>query len=94
MILHWFTKSYWDYVLDDSRANSEYGPFNPYPSWRWWRLLEETCSGEYLSNPLAKLGNYIARCYCRAKGHGKVYWMNLGGLEPDMHCRDCGEDLG
>jgi hypothetical protein len=32
---------------------------------------------------------------CRAKGHPNgTVWYNPGGLEPDMRCKDCGEDLG
>jgi len=31
---------------------------------------------------------------CRSRGHRDgVIWYNLSGLEPDMHCRNCGEDL-
>lgn len=93
MYLWWFTKEWWCYILDDSKANKEYGPFNTYPRWRWLKFLEE-CKGDYISNPLATFGNYMARCWCRIKGHGKVYFYNPGGMEPDMHCRDCGEDIG
>jgi len=32
--------------------------------------------------------------WCRAKGHAGVIWYNPNGLEPDMHCKQCGEDLG
>lgn len=32
---------------------------------------------------------------CRIKRHSAgVKWYNLGGLEPDMRCIECGEDLG
>lgn len=32
--------------------------------------------------------------WCRATGHrGIIYW-NPGGLEPDNHCRGCGEEIG
>jgi hypothetical protein len=33
--------------------------------------------------------------WCRIKGHpnGRIHF-NPGGLEPDNHCKDCGEDLG
>ena len=32
---------------------------------------------------------------CRVKEHPNgVMWYNTGGLEPNMRCRDCGEDLG
>ena len=90
----WLTISYWSYILDDSAADKEYGPFNTTPNWSWWRRLE-TSEGDYYRNPLAQFGNWIARCACRSRGHGKVFWTNLSGsLEPDMHCMDCGEDLG
>ena len=32
--------------------------------------------------------------WCRFRGHPGVWWYNPGGLEPDMHCQRCGEDLG
>ncbi|MEK6881656.1 MAG: hypothetical protein AABY22_18700 [Nanoarchaeota archaeon] len=32
---------------------------------------------------------------CRIRGHPNgVRYMNPGGYEPDMRCKDCGEDLG
>lgn len=34
---------------------------------------------------------------CRINGHrngGGVIWYNATGLEPDMHCKKCGDDLG
>jgi hypothetical protein len=32
---------------------------------------------------------------CRWQGHPHgVLWFNAGGLEPNMHCKDCGDDLG
>lgn len=32
---------------------------------------------------------------CRARGHPSgVIWYNTGGLEPDMHCKNCYDDLG
>ena len=31
---------------------------------------------------------------CRYKGHPYgVVWYNPNGLEPDMHCKNCGDDL-
>jgi len=33
--------------------------------------------------------------WCRAKGHPKgVVYFNPGGWEPDMRCKECGDDLG
>jgi len=31
---------------------------------------------------------------CRYRGHPGVVWYNPNGSEPDMHCRNCGDDLG
>jgi hypothetical protein len=33
--------------------------------------------------------------WCRAGGHKPgPTWFNPGGVEPDMHCRGCGENIG
>lgn len=41
------------------------------------------------------LVNYFRNAFCRFKGHScGIVWHNPGGLEPDMHCSNCGEDLG
>jgi len=32
---------------------------------------------------------------CRWRGHpAGVQWYNPGGMEPDMTCKECGDDLG
>lgn len=32
---------------------------------------------------------------CRLRNHpAGVVWYNPNGLEPDMHCKNCGDDLG
>jgi hypothetical protein len=37
----------------------------------------------------------IRKFLCRASGHKHgVIWFTLNALEPDMHCIDCGDDLG
>lgn len=83
-----FSPSWWKYVLDDSRADDEYGPYDT-----WFRHLR--WGGECVSNPFARFSNYLSRCRCRWRGHpAGVVWMNVGGFEPDMTCRGCGEDLG
>jgi hypothetical protein len=48
----------------------------------WWRYLLKGCTG-------------WRHFVCRLKGHpcGEVFY-NVGGLEPDMHCKGCGDDLG
>ena len=89
--MRWLTLGWWRYVLDDSRADDEYGPFNDILIWRSrpveWR-------GEYIRNHVGRVGNYIARCRCRATNHpAGVHFYNAGGYEPDMTCKGCGEDL-
>jgi hypothetical protein len=33
--------------------------------------------------------------FCRMRGHqAGVVWYDPTGSEPDMHCRNCDEDLG
>lgn len=37
----------------------------------------------------------IQAVWCRLRGHPDgVWWVNPSGYEPDMHCRNCGDDLG
>jgi hypothetical protein len=40
------------------------------------------------------LGVRWRRLLCRFFGHPGVVWYTMSGLEPDMHCRRCDEDLG
>lgn len=48
----------------------------------WWKYLLTDCTG-------------WTNFWCRVRGHPYgVGWYNAGGLEPDMQCRNCGEDLG
>lgn len=49
----------------------------------WWGYL--------LQKPFS-----LRAFWCRNKGHNKcgVVWYNIGGCEPDMHCKNCGDDLG
>lgn len=65
-------------------------PFNRVLHWftrEWWRyLLEAKAEPE---------DSWFTVIRCRAKGHpAGVVWHNIGALEPDMHCRGCGDDLG
>jgi len=47
----------------------------------WWLYLLRDCRGPR---------HFI----CRVRNHpAGVVWHNPGGIEPDMHCRNCGEDL-
>lgn len=48
----------------------------------WWKYL------------LMKPRSWTA-FWCRSKGHPyEVWWYNPGGSEPDMHCKNCDDDLG
>lgn len=53
----------------------------------WWKYLLEKRGDEDTS--------WFTVILCRIKGHpaGPV-WNNAGGYEPDMSCRNCGDDLG
>jgi hypothetical protein len=54
----------------------------------WWKYLLEKRS-EYSDI------SFISTVICRAKGHPCGFWyINTYGLEPDMHCKNCGDDLG
>jgi len=53
---------------------------------------------DYWSYLLARKSNWVSWptvLWCRFRNHpeGIVYY-NPGGLEPDYHCRNCGDDLG
>lgn len=48
----------------------------------WWTYLFKDCSG-------------FRNFFCRISGHkAGVIWYNVNGLEPNMECKNCGEDLG
>jgi hypothetical protein len=52
----------------------------------WWR---------YLLMPARRGDSWWIAVRCRMKGHPNgVVWYNTGALEPNMHCQDCGDDLG
>jgi hypothetical protein len=56
-----------------------------FSKWWWQYLLENPAYGT------PKLKAFL----CRTRGHPSgVWWHNPGGLEPDMHCKDCGDDIG
>lgn len=47
---------------------------------------------QYLFKPWGGLGT----AWCRLRGHpsGVVWYTNSTATEPDMHCKNCGDDLG
>lgn len=53
----------------------------------WWKYL--------LSEPSSCEDSRWRAFWCRARGHPYgVVWYTLYGYEPDMHCKNCGDDLG
>lgn len=53
----------------------------------WWRYLLAPRS--YQSE------SWWQTFWCRVQGHPEgVWWFNPGGSEPDMHCKNCGDDIG
>jgi hypothetical protein len=57
----------------------------------WWRYLLNNPDYRGRKHPVRSWNHF----WCRVRGHrcGPV-WYNAGGIEPDMHCRNCGDDLG
>lgn len=55
----------------------------------WWKYLLERRRGD------RHYRGVLLTFLCRARGHPfGVWWYNPNGLEPDMHCKNCGDDLG
>ncbi len=53
----------------------------------WKYLLEKGPTRHYCSR--------WHRFWCRAAGHPEGPWYyNMGGYEPDMTCKGCGDELG
>lgn len=61
----------------------------------WWFT---SSAWNYLFGNWHGAGHYtgiLRRALCRFRGHpAGVWWFNPNGLEPDMHCKNCGDDLG
>lgn len=38
--------------------------------------------------------SWIRLLICRYKGHPNGVIWNSNGMEPNMHCKDCGDNLG
>lgn len=52
----------------------------------WWGYL--------LEKPAPETSG-IKAFWCRMRGHPNgVWYYNPNGSEPDMTCKDCGDDLG
>ena len=59
----------------------------------WYKKLSRWLNIEWYKY-LFKPWRGFKTLFCRFRGHGDVIWFNSGGLEPDMRCKNCGEDLG
>jgi len=52
----------------------------------WWSYLFQSKSSDR---------SWFTVLKCRIKNHPcGVIWYNLNAFEPDMTCKDCGDDLG
>lgn len=41
-----------------------------------------------------RVADYANRVWCRLRGHpAGVIWFNPGALEPDNHCKNCGDEI-
>jgi hypothetical protein len=89
----WLFREWWQFVLDDSRCPDKTRGDDEWLNGRWWQWIQnhDWRWSWWVSSKLA----YLFRCQCRARSHpyGVVFY-NAGGLEPDMTCNGCGEDLG
>lgn len=55
----------------------------------WWKYLFKKRNFTY-----GYIG-MIRTIICRIKNHPcGVVWYNSLGIEPDMHCKNCGDDIG
>jgi hypothetical protein len=62
--------------------NKIFNFISTWTSYSWWLYL------------LERPRNW-QRFICRIKGHPEgVRWYNVGGTEPDMRCKNCGDNLG
>jgi hypothetical protein len=69
-------------------------PIPFYKEW-WWRVVGRIqCLPYFLSRPADDVSRWQAFwCRWRSHPHGVIYY-NPNGYEPNMHCKDCGDDLG
>jgi hypothetical protein len=50
---------------------------------------------KYIFSKKSEEYNWFEVILCRIRNHPSgVWWYNLHGLEPDMRCKGCGDDLG
>lgn len=60
----------------------------------WWRYLFAPVPRNRYGF-FGRLRDRWTSFICRARGHPYgVVWYNPSGFEPDMTCKNCGDDLG
>jgi hypothetical protein len=60
----------------------------------WFYILtDKECRAWLFSAPNGELGKWKT-VWCRLRGHPNGAWFYNMGYEPDMHCKDCNDDLG
>ena len=60
-----------------------------------WSAMRYWCWWEDRFHNSLWVQEYFRRVKCRWQGHPKgIVFNNPGGLEPDTHCSNCGEDIG
>ncbi len=65
--------------------------------WHWLdpRLWFHLSWWKYLFEKKDPYESWFTVLWCRMRGHPYgVVWYNPGGMEPDMSCNGCGDDLG
>jgi hypothetical protein len=89
----WLLREWWQYVLDDSHCHDKTCGDDEWLNGWFWRWLS---SHDWRwTKRVNRVAAFLFRCQCRARNHPYgVVWFNVGGLEPDMTCYGCGEDLG
>jgi len=55
----------------------------------WWKYLLE--KPDWRSK---KYTSWWIRFWCRVNGHPYGVWWYSSGSEPDMRCKNCGDELG
>jgi hypothetical protein len=59
---------------------------NIFSQWFWKYLLEQKAYEDI---------SWVSVIWCRLRNHpAGVVWYNPNGYEPDMHCKNCGDNLG
>lgn len=65
------------------------------PSWWRYLLTRQFRNGDAYWPKKPSWPTSLSHLICRIRNHPSgVVWYNVGGLEPDMTCRDCGDNLG